>query len=198
MNTQVVRLAFGSAELGVVLIGTVLGLGVAVLGAQSVCSSSWAYWDGFLLGGVTFPLYAHAEQATGLSAALASYTLPLVCKVPLGLIGLVVGGIVGSDVAAQFRGVGPTSARGMRLVRRSTEWGVFLVGIAVGLCGARLGALAISYLVHGPNFMNSSAAIVTYIMAIVPLGLIGLIGGWILGRAAAAQLWPSVSDERTS
>jgi len=43
----------------------------------------------------------------------------------------------------------------MRFVRNLTEWGVFLVGIVVGLCAAMLGAAAMTYLLHGPHSVDA-------------------------------------------
>jgi hypothetical protein len=88
------------------------------------------------------------------------------------------------------------STRAMRFVRNSTEVGVFLAGIAVGLCGTMLSAAAVAYLQHGPYSAWDSGAAVTFWIFAFPLGLIGLIAGAMLGYGAAMQLWPPVNERR--
>jgi hypothetical protein len=87
------------------------------------------------------------------------------------------------------------SPRMMRLVRNITEVAVFLAGIAVGLSGAVLGAAAATYLELGPYSTWTSGAEIHFFVWFVPLGLVGLIGGGMLGYGAAMQLWPP-NDER--
>jgi hypothetical protein len=88
------------------------------------------------------------------------------------------------------------STRMMRLVRNSSEVGVFLAGIVVGLCGAMLSAAAVTYLQHGPYSAWGSGAAVTFWVFAFPFALIGLIAGAMLGYGAAMQLWPPDNERR--
>jgi hypothetical protein len=88
------------------------------------------------------------------------------------------------------------SPRITHLVRNSTEVGVFLAGIAVGLSGAVLVAAAATYLELGPYSTWTSGAEIHFFVWFFPLSLIGLVGGAMLGYGAAMQLWPPDIERR--
>jgi hypothetical protein len=168
MSTSVIGLARGSAKAGVVLVSVALGL----------CLAALAVWAAMYYGhGVGTSRNPYGDSAD--SIPLMFYILFF------GIGGLIGGTLVGIDAAEHLLSCSeekrePVSARVMRIVRRSAQIAVVVLSIAFGAYGAVLLAKAFN-----PYW-------------IFPFGLTGLIAGAILGLGAAAQLWPSDSDERTS
>jgi hypothetical protein len=89
------------------------------------------------------------------------------------------------------------STRIVRFVRNSTEVGVFLAGIAVGLCGAMLAAAAVTYLQYGPYSGWETGAALTFSLFAFPFGVFGLFAGGFLGYGAAMQLWRPDIERRS-